>query len=167
MSAMCCNFVVWQMEWLSQCLLAATESVDPEIQKCSHASSKMEGQTHAAKTIHCSSSLYWKTSQNYITQLQSLTEVQGVFQRFFIYYWLSFSIAKASKSTLLCRVFGCCPKCDYDGDILISDFVFARMCLVQVLPCISASSRRYDRVAPRSCLEDVFDRLEKFQWFCF
>ena len=49
-----------------------------------------------------------------------------------IYYWFAFSIAKASKaSKILCRAFG--PKCDYDGDIVICYFVFARMCVVQAL----------------------------------
>ena len=49
-----------------------------------------------------------------------------------IYAWFAFSIAKASKaSKLLCRVFG--PKCDYDGDIVIWYFVYARMCVVQAL----------------------------------
>ena len=49
-----------------------------------------------------------------------------------IYGWFAFSIAKASKaSKILCRAFG--PKCDYDGDIVICYFVFARMCVVQAL----------------------------------
>ena len=49
-----------------------------------------------------------------------------------IYGWFAFSIAKASKaSKILCRAFG--PKCDYDGDIVIWYFVYARMCVVQAL----------------------------------
>ena len=46
------------------------------------------------------------------------------------------SIAKVPKASKLLCVFGCCPKCDYDADIVISYIAFARMWVVQALPCL-------------------------------
>ena len=88
-----------------------------------------------------------------------------------IYAWFAFSIAKASKaSKLLCRAFG--PKCDYDGDIVIWYILFMHACVWFKLFLHWASSRRYDSVAPRSSLEDVFATcilfcVRCFLFFCF
>ena len=85
-----------------------------------------------------------------------------------IYYSFAFSIVKASKaSKLLCRVFG--PKCDYDGDIVISCFVFARMCVVQALPCIGlhlvVTTAWHLAALWRMCLQHAFYFV--FHAFCF
>ena len=85
-----------------------------------------------------------------------------------IYGWFAFSIAKASKaSKILCRAFG--PKCDYDGDIVICYFVFARMCVVQALPCIGlhlvVTTAWHLAALWRMCLQHAFYFV--FHAFCF
>ena len=85
-----------------------------------------------------------------------------------IYYSFAFSRVKASKaSKLLCRVFG--PKCDYDGDIVISCYVFARMCVVQGLPCIGlylvVTTAWHLAALWRMCLQHAFYFV--FHSFCF
>ena len=60
-------------------------------------------------------------------------------------------------------------KCDYDGDIVISCYVFARMCVVQGLPCIGlylvVTTAWHLAALWRMCLQHAFYFV--FHAFCF